>query len=63
MITLLIWVLILCLVFGVIVWAIQLIPLPTPFGHVALAVVALIFILILVGMLLGDVPLRPMTLR
>lgn len=63
MITLLIWVLILCLVFGVIVWAIQLIPLPTPFGQIALAVVALIFILVLVGMLLGDVPLRPMTLR
>jgi len=63
MITLLIWVLILCLVFGVIVWAIQLIPLPAPFGQIALAVVALIFILVLVGMLLGDVPLRPMTLR
>ena len=63
MITLLIWVLILCLVFGLIVWAIQLIPLPAPFGQIALAVVALIFILVLVGMLLGDVPLRPMTLR
>ena len=63
MISLLIWLLVLCLVMGVIIWVVQQLPLPAPFGTIAIAIVALIFILILVGMLLGDVPLRPILLR
>ena len=63
MITLLIWLLILILVFGVIFWVIQQIPLPPPFGSIALAVVALIFILIIVSALLGEIPLRSVNLR
>lgn len=63
MISLLIWLLVLCLVFGVIVWVIQMIPLPSPFAQIAMAIVALIFILVLVSMLLGEIPLRGPVLR
>jgi hypothetical protein len=57
MISLLIWLLVLCLVLGLIIWIIQMIPLPQPFGTIAIAIVAVIFILILVSFLLGEVPL------
>jgi len=59
MITLLVWLLVFILVFGVIIWVIQMIPLPAPFGNIAIAIIALIFVLLLVSMLLGDLPLRP----
>jgi hypothetical protein len=51
------------LVFGVILYVIRLLPLPPPFGNIALAVVALIFILIIISMLLGGVPLAPIRLQ
>ena len=57
MISLLVWVLILCLVFGLVVWVIQQIPLPSPFGPIAMAVIGIIFILIIVSVLLGEIPL------
>jgi hypothetical protein len=63
MISLLIWLLILILVMGVIVWVIQQIPLPPPFGAIALAIIALVFILIIVSALLGEIPLRPLGIR
>jgi hypothetical protein len=63
MITLLIWLLVLILVMGVIVWVIQMIPLPAPFGNIAMAVIGLIFILIVISALLGDLPLRPIRLQ
>jgi hypothetical protein len=63
MIALLVWILVLVLVFGVILYVIRLLPLPPPFGNIALAVVALIFILIIISMLLGGVPLAPIRLQ
>lgn len=63
MITLLIWLLFLCLVMGIAVWIIRLIPLPEPFGTIAIAVLGLIFLLIIVSVLLGDFPLRPLRLN
>jgi hypothetical protein len=57
MISLLVWLLVLCLILGLIIWVIQMIPLPQPFGTIAIAIVAVIFILILVSFLLGEVPL------
>ena len=63
MITLLIWLLVFLLILGVVVWVIQLLPLPAPFGNIAIAIIGLIFILILVSALLGDLPLRPISLR
>jgi len=53
MVSLLVWILVLCLVFGIVVWIIQLLPLPPPFGMIAQAVVALILLLIVLDVLLG----------
>jgi len=63
MISLLVWLLALVLVFGVIFYVINLLQLPSPFGQIALAIVGLIFVLLLVSVLLGEVPLRPVTIR
>jgi len=59
----LIWLLVLCLVFGVVVWIIQQLPLPPPFGNIAIAVLALIFVLILIGAFLGEMPFPRPILR
>ena len=63
MISMLIWLLVLCLVFGVVVWIIQQLPLPPPFGNIAIAVLALIFVLILIGAFLGEMPFPRPILR
>ena len=60
MIDLLIYLLVLVLFLGVVVWVINLIALPEPYGRIAIAIVALIFLLLLLSMLLGAVPLRPL---
>jgi hypothetical protein len=59
-ISLLIYLMILCLVFGVVYYIITLIPLPAPFRQIALLVLALIFLLVLLSWLLpfvGEPPL------
>lgn len=56
MIALLIWVAVLCMVFGLAVWIMQQLPIPQPFASIALAVLGLVFVLILLSMLL---PLPP----
>ena len=53
MISLLIYVLILLLIFGVILYVVRLIPLPPPFALIAQAVVGLILLLVLLDLLLG----------
>ena len=55
MISLLVFILILALIFGVVWYVISLIPLPPPFGRVAQIVVGLIFILVLIGAVFGGV--------
>jgi hypothetical protein len=60
MITLLIWVLVLILVMAVCIWIITQIGLPEPMGKIAMAIVGLIFILVLLSLVLGEIPLRPM---
>lgn len=62
MISLLLTVLILLLVFGLIGWAVSLLPLPAPFGQVAYAVLAIILILILLGWFLPGIE-HPVVLR
>jgi hypothetical protein len=59
-ISLLIYLLIICLVFGIVYYIITLIPLPPPFRQIALVVMALIFLLVLLSWLLpfvGEPPL------
>ena len=53
MISLLVYVLVMCIVFGLIWWILSVIPLPAPFGQVARVVVVVIFCIILIYMLLG----------
>lgn len=53
MIGLLITILILLLIFGVIIYIVGLIPLPAPWQQIAYAIVALIFILVLLKFLVG----------
>jgi hypothetical protein len=57
MIELLLTLLILVLIFGLIWWVFtSLIPLPDPFSKIAQVIIALIFILLLVGILFGGIP-------
>ena len=52
MISLLLTILILCLVFGLLYWIVNLLPLPAPFGQVARVVVAILFLVIVLYELL-----------
>ena len=56
MIDILVSVLILCLVVGLIIWVIRILPIPEPFGTVVQAIIALIFVIWLLGVLLGGLP-------
>lgn len=60
MIHLLIVFLIICIIFGVVWWALSLIPIPAPFAWVPQVILALIFVLVLAGVLvpLANAPLR-----
>lgn len=57
MIEFLVYLLILCLIFGLIYWAIGLFPLPQPLKNIVLVIIVLIFILLLLGALFGSLPL------
>ena len=58
MINLLLQLLVLVLIFGVLWWIFTaLIPLPDPFGKVAQVIIAIIFILILIGIFFGGITL------
>ena len=62
MIALLINVLILLIIFGVIWYIVTLIPLPEPFLKVAQIVLLVIFLLVLLGIFVGGVPLLKLPL-
>jgi hypothetical protein len=54
MINILISLLVLALIFGLVWWIFaSLVPLPEPFGRIAQAIIALIFVLLLVSILFG----------
>jgi hypothetical protein len=56
MISLLVSLLIICLVAGLVLWIISLIPLPPPWGRVAQAIVALIILIVLINWMIPMVP-------
>jgi hypothetical protein len=56
MINLLIFIIVMCIVFGLIYYAVTLLPLPEPFKNIAVIAVLLIFVLVLLGALFGGVP-------
>lgn len=64
MISLLVWVLVLVIIVGLLVWIIRQLPIEEPYKSIAMAIVAVICILILLAMLLGEIPMmRPITVR
>jgi len=57
MIEFLVYLLVLCLVFGLVYYALGLLPLAPPFKNIVLVILILIFILLLLGALFGAMPL------
>jgi hypothetical protein len=57
MIAFLIYLLVLCLVFGLIYYVITLLPLPQPFKNVAVILIVLIFVLVLLSGFYGALPM------
>jgi hypothetical protein len=57
MIDFLIYVVVLCIVFGLVYYIVTLLPLPHPFKTIAVVAVLLIFLLIILGALTGYAPL------
>lgn len=55
MIDLLIYIVVLCVVFGLVLWILREIPLPAPFGRIAYVVAVVVFAIILIYVLLGMV--------
>jgi len=53
----LIYLIILCIVFGLIYYIVTLLPLPEPFKKIAVIAVLLIFLLVILGALVGYVPM------
>jgi hypothetical protein len=54
----LIWLLVLCLVFGGVSWIVQEFPLPAPFGNITLVALAVVFFIIVLSLVLGDLAPR-----
>ncbi len=48
---------VIAIVFGLLFWALQQLPLPAPFGQVARVLLILVFVLWLLGVLFGGLPL------
>jgi hypothetical protein len=49
----LVYILILCLIFGVIYYVLQMLPLPPPFALIVQVILALVLVLLLLDILLG----------
>lgn len=60
---LLIWLVIVGCIFALFYWLITQIPLPAPFAMVARVVLALAAVILLVGVLTGQVAMTPFRLR
>jgi hypothetical protein len=59
MIDLLLYVVILCLVFGLIWWILTQVPLPSPFARIAQVVLVVIFVICIIYILMGLVGSSP----
>jgi hypothetical protein len=59
MITLLIYVLVLVLLFGVLAYAVRLLPLEPPWNQVALVVLAVVFVLAILNLFVPMIPGMP----
>jgi hypothetical protein len=61
MIEFLIWIVILCIVFGLVYYIVTLLPLPPPFKNIAMIIILVVFLLIILFSLLGTVPMPRLT--
>jgi hypothetical protein len=50
----LIWLLVLCLVFGGVIWLVQKFPLPAPFGNIILVALTVVFVIVALSFVLAD---------
>jgi len=57
MIELLLWIVILCILFGLIYYVVTLLPLPEPFHKIAIICVLVIFLVVLLSALVGVMPM------
>lgn len=57
MIDVLIWIVILCIIFGLVYYIVTLMPLPAPFKNIAMIAILVIFLLVLLFALMGQVPM------
>jgi hypothetical protein len=60
---LLVSLLVLALIFGVAFWVLTLFRLPEPFGKVAQVILAVVFVLVLLGVIFGGVSIPWVTVR
>lgn len=58
MVDLLVWLLFIVIIMGLAVWIIQQLPIPPPFGNIAIAIIGVICLLLLVSVLMGVAPFR-----
>lgn len=56
MIELLVTIVVLALVFGVLYWLVDMIPIAQPFNKIVKVGLAVVFVLVIIGMLFGGVP-------
>jgi hypothetical protein len=61
MIDFLIYLVVLCIVFGLVYYIVTLLPIPQPFKNVAVIAVLLIFLLVLLAALFGTVTVPKLT--
>jgi hypothetical protein len=61
MIDFLIYLVVLCIVFGLVYYIVTLLPIPQPFKNVAVIAVLLIFLLVLLAALFGSVTVPKLT--
>jgi hypothetical protein len=53
----LVYLIVLCIVFGLLYYVVTLLPLPEPFKTIAIVLVLVVFILVLLGVLFGGINL------
>lgn len=63
MIDVLIIIVVLAIIFGLIFWALGMVPLPAPFMNIAKVACVLIFVLLLLGMMFGGIGVPALNLR
>lgn len=63
MIDFLIYIIVLCIIFGLIYYVVTLLPLPEPFKKIATIATLVVFVLVLLSALLGGIPLPRLPVR